>query len=147
MTLCRDLWAENGRFHLDEDKVRKVVRQAFNKQGSILAGVGPVGALEGMILMLVTTSWYTEKPHLEELLLYVKPEYRRTPGASNAGDLARFAKWCAESSGMPLQIGILSDIRTEGKRRLYEQHFKKPVGYFFYYDPQAKASQEAADAA
>jgi len=144
MALCRELWKENGRFHLDEEKVRGIILRAFTKQGSILAGVGPVGALEGIILMMIATSWYTDKPHLEELLLYVKPEFRRTPGASNAGDLARFAKWCAETSGMPLQIGILSDIRTEGKRRLYEQHFKKPVGYFFYYDPQSSKASEIA---
>ena len=144
MGLCRDLWAENGRFNLDESKVREVVQRAFSKQGSILAGIGPVGKLEAMILMLVTTSWYTDKPHLEELLLYVKPEHRRTAGTSNAGDLARFAKWCAETSGMPLQIGILSDIRTEGKRRLYEQHFNKPAGYFFVYDPTKTTASEVA---
>ena len=36
MVLCRDLHNENGIFTLDENKVRSVLRRAFNKEGGIL---------------------------------------------------------------------------------------------------------------
>lgn len=131
MSLCRDLWKENGLFPLNEDKVRATVRKAFNREGGILGAVGEPGSIKGLILMLMSTFWYSDAPHWEELFLYVKPENR---GGGAAAALMHFAKWCSENS-FPLVIGVLSNDRTEGKVRLYQRQFSKPVGNFFFYGP------------
>ena len=131
MALLRGLHAENGIFHLDEDKVRTMLQRAFNREGGILGAIGPSGAIEGLIYMLVSTFWYSEQPHLEELFTYVSPEHRKS---RNAVELMHFAKWCSDQSGFPLLIGIISNERTAGKVRLYQRQFSNPAGNFFLYN-------------
>lgn len=130
MELCRELHNENGLFPLNESKVRGMLHHAFNRQGGILGAVGEPGALKGLIYMMTSTFWYSDSPHWEELFLYVRPEHR---GGGAAVALMKFAKWCSANSGFPLVIGVLSNERTEGKIRLYQRQFSKPVGNFFYY--------------
>ena len=130
MTLCRDLHEENGIFALDEDKVRGMLRRAFDREGGILGAIGPSGNIQGLIYMLVSTFWYSDDPHLEELFMYVVPEFRKS---RNAIELMHFAKWCSQQSGFPLLIGVISNERTEGKVRLYQRQFDKPLGNFFFY--------------
>lgn len=136
MQLCRDLWAENGIFSLNETKVRATLQNAFVKRGGILGVVGSPGKIEGLIYMVISTFWYSDDPHLEELFLYVKPEYRKT---KDAIDLMRFAKWCTQMTGFKLVIGVLSTERTKGKVRLYERQFDNPAGNFFIYDAPSTA--------
>lgn len=131
MALCRDLHHENGIFELDESKVRAMLHRAFNREGGILGAIGPSGSIEGLIYMLVSTFWYSQDPHLEELFLYVPPAFRGK--TRNAIELIQFAKWCSEQSGFPLLIGVISNERTEGKVRLYQRQFSKPLGNFFFY--------------
>ena len=130
MRLCRDLYHENGMFPLNEGKVRTMLRRAFNREGGVLGIIGDAGKIEGMIYMLVSTFWYSDQPHLEELFAYVVPEHRKT---KNAQELMKFAKWCSDQSGFPLIIGVISNERTEGKVRLYQREFSKPIGNFFLY--------------
>lgn len=147
MELCRELHRENGLFPLNELKVREMLRRSFNRQGGILGVIGQPDALEGMIYMLVSSFWYSTQPHLEELFVYVRPAFRETKELegeqkfSRVRALAEFAKWCAETSTFPLVIGVISDERTEGKIRLYQRYFGKPVGNFFYYAPKPAEAQ------
>lgn len=140
MLLCRALHQENGLFPLDEEKVRQMLRRAFNREGGLIGVIGPPGDLQAVIYMLLSTFWYSQSAHFEELFVYVRPEYRQTlelPEAerfSRVKALADFAKWCSDSSGIPLVIGVVSDARTAGKVALYERFFGKPVGSFFYYE-------------
>ena len=140
MKLCRELWEENGVFPLDEDKVRGMLRRAFRREGGILGAIGAPGALEGLIYMLVSSHWYSSRAHLEELFLYVRPEYRKT---RNAIELMHFAKWCSEQTGFPLIIGVFSNERTEGKVRLYQRQFSKPAGNYFLYTASSEDAQAA----
>lgn len=139
MELCRELHLENGLFPLNEDKVRAMLRRGFNREGGILGALGPPGSIEGLIFMLVSSFWYSDKPHLEELFMYVRPKFRQTKDLaqdqrySRVTELIKFAKWCSETADFPLVIGVISDERTEGKVRMYQRHFDKPVGNFFYY--------------
>ena len=141
MELCRELHVENGIFPLNEDKVRAMLRRAFDRQGGIIGAIGDSGKIEGLIYMLVSTFWYSDQPHLEELFAFVVPEYRKT---KNAIELMKFAKWCSDRSGFPLIIGVISNERTEGKIRLYQRQFSKPVGNFFFYKSNGKDSVSAA---
>jgi hypothetical protein len=135
MTLCRNLSSENAMFEVNDDKVRAMLRKAFNREGGVLGAIGEPGKIEGMIYMLVSTFWYSDQPHLEELFAYVVPEYRKS---KNAVELMKFAKWCSDQSGFPLVIGVISNERTEGKVRLYQRQFSKPIGNFFWYKKAKK---------
>lgn len=130
MELSRELHKENGIFTLNEDKVRMMLRRAFNREGGILGVIGASGAVEGMIYMLVSTFWYSDDPHLEELYAYTRPQFRKT---KDTIELLSFARWCSDQSGFPLLIGILSNERTAAKVRLYQRHLDSPVGSFFLY--------------
>lgn len=132
MRLCRKLHGENGIFKMDDAKVLSMMDKAFNRQGGILAGIGPKGKLEGLLYIMLSSFWYSNDPHWEELFLYVDPDCRKS---RNAVELLRFAKWCTDETGFPLFIGILSDSTTERKEMLYERQLKlkKSSGCFFIY--------------
>lgn len=131
MAVCRHLHQENGMFEMDDNCVRAMLQRAFDRQGGILGAIGLPGRIEALIYILVSTFWYSRQPHLEELFLYVLPEYRKS---RHAIDLMRFAKWCSKESELPLVIGVLSTQQTEEKVKLYQRQFKKPVGNFFFYE-------------
>ena len=139
MAICRELHQENGLFAMNEDKVRDMLYRSFDRQGGIVGVIGAPGGIEGLICMIMSTFWYSNDPHWEELFSFVLPQYRRS---TNAKDLIEFAKWCADGTGFPLVIGILSNERTESKVRLYQRQLDKPIGAFFKYTPQ-KALQAA----
>jgi len=131
MAMCRDLHSENGIFKLSESKVRGILQHAFQRKGGILGVIGPPDHLEAMIYMQMTSMWYTEDPCLEELYTYVCPEFRRS---RNAVDLLHFSKWAAETSGLPLFIGVISNEQTERKVQLYQRQFSRPAGNFFLFN-------------
>lgn len=137
MELCRKLHDENGIFKMDDDKVRSMLSRAFDKQGGILAGIGEPGKLEGLIFLLLSSFWYSNDPHWEELFLYVSPEHRKS---RNAVELLRFAKWCTDQTEYPLFIGILSNSPTERKELLYERQLQVDGsrGRFFIYQKKKK---------
>lgn len=121
MELCHSLHQENGMFLMNDDKVRTMLARAFDQQGGILAGIGPKGKLEGLMYLLLSSFWYSNDPQWEELFLYVTPEHRKS---RNAVELLKFAKWCADDSGFPLFIGVLSSKTTERKELLYERYLQ-----------------------
>jgi hypothetical protein len=142
MVLCRELHAENGMFPLNEEKVRRHLRKAFNKEGGILGVIGEPGKLESMIYMTISTFWYSDQAHLEELFLYVRPEYRKS---RNALELMQFARWCSLNTGFPLIIGVISEKQTVGKVRLYRRNLGRPVGAFFLYNSDHPINEAALD--
>lgn len=141
MELCRQLHTENGIFLMNDLKVQMMLDRAFNRQGGILAGIGEKGKLEGIIYLLLSSFWYTNDHHWEELFLYVAPPYRKT---RNAVELLKFAKWVADETPYPLFIGILSDSTTTRKEALYERQLDKGTGsgakgrFFLYHKDRKK---------
>lgn len=124
MRLCNELWSENGIFKMDDTKVRQMLMRAFNKEGGILAGVGPKGRLEGLLYLLLSSFWYTNDHHWEELFLYVSPEYRKS---RNAVELLKFAKWCATQTPYPLFIGIMPNAASQRKIYLYDRQLNSDI--------------------
>jgi hypothetical protein len=118
MRLCRQLHSENGMFQMDDTKVESMLGLAFDRKGGILAGIGEKGKLEGLMYLLLSSFWYTNDNHWEELFLYVSPEHRKS---RNAVELLRFAKWCTDQTDYPLFIGILSDLDTDRRESLYDR--------------------------
>ena len=111
MHLARLVNGENGVFKMNEDKVRGLVR---------------------LVLLRVSEYWYSDAPFLEEMCVYVHPDFRAAKGG-RARKLVEFAKQASEKLGLPLMIGILSNSRTDAKTRLYERQFGTPAGAFFLY--------------
>jgi hypothetical protein len=130
MRLCRELHEENGLFSLNEDKVRATLRKSFDRQGGILGIIGTPAKIEAMICMIISSFWYSDDPHLEELFIFVCQEHRKS---KHAVELIRFAKWAADEGKIPLVIGVISDERTAGKVRLYQRELDRAIGNFFVY--------------
>jgi N-acetylglutamate synthase-like GNAT family acetyltransferase len=131
MQLCRELHEENGLFTMNEDLVRANLRHAFMNNGGVIGVIGEPGKMEAAIYIKLGTFWYSDQLHLEELFVFVRPEFRKS---SNAKDLITFAKKCSEELNIPLVTGIITNERTEAKVRLYERQFPKKAGAFFLYN-------------
>lgn len=118
---------------MNDAKVQTMLDKAYDRQGGILAGIGERGKLEGLLYLLLSSFWYTEDAHWEELFLYVAPAYRKS---RNAVELLKFAKWCSDQTPYPLFIGILSNAETHRKEQLYERQLgdiESSKGRFFIY--------------
>lgn len=135
MELARLVNNENGVFKMNEDKVRALVRPSLYLHGGIMGVIGPKDRIEGLVLLRVSQYWYSDATFLEEMCVYVHPEFRAAKGG-RARKLVEFAKKASERLGMPLMIGILSNSRTDAKTRLYERQFGAPAGAFFLYGIQ-----------
>jgi len=132
MELARLVNGENGVFKMNEQKVRDMVRPSLYLHGGIMGVIGPHDRIEGLVLLRVSQYWYSDAEFLEEMCVYVHPDFRAAKGG-RARKLVEFAKKASESLGMPLMIGILSNSRTDAKTRLYERQFGSPAGAFFLY--------------
>ncbi len=140
IAMCLRLHEENGLFRVDQDKVRARIHAILHPDQApwlmpgIIGVVGSVDALEGMIILNISSMWYAtdDDRHIEEVLNYVPPEHRKT---THAKALIGFAKDCAEKLGMPLLIGVQSTHRMEAKVRLYQRQLPK-LGEFFMFDPR-----------
>lgn len=129
------LHAENGLFSVDENKSRQMIRYGTEAKGGFIGVIEGPNGIEGCVVLILTTFWYTTDFHLEELCLFVHPDKRRT---THAKRLVEFAKWTSrrltELSGMPvpLLIGILTTHKLEPKMRLYQRQVRQ-IGATFQY--------------
>jgi hypothetical protein len=143
MALCQELHSENGLFPMSEQRVREMLRRCWDRKGGLMGLIGAPGAIEAMMLLLISSYWYTDQWHLEELFSYVRPSARRS---THAKTLVAWAKRASDEIGIPLVIGILSNTRTEAKVRLYRRQLQDPAGAFFVYGPTQWRPQPAAKA-
>jgi len=135
---------ENGFADPNQVKVLEQVWCGLNLDNGLVGVIGEPGKLEGGILLRVTDVWYSDDKVLEERAIFILPEYRGVKGG-RARRLCEFAKRAAETMGMPLLIGVLSNHRTEAKVRLYERQFGKPTGAFFLYNGSTGSVRDAAE--
>jgi GNAT superfamily N-acetyltransferase len=134
---------ENGFVNPNPAKMLEDFWAALNMDNGLVALIGPEGGkIEGGILLRVGTMWYSDEPVLEEKAIFIHPDYRSARGG-RARRLCEFAKQAAESLGVPLIIGVLSNQRTEAKIRLYERQFGNPTGAFFLYNARTGLQNEA----
>lgn len=122
--------AENGIMPLDMACVREMALRAVRGEQAVCGVIGPVGAVEALICLTVGRYYYTSHVHLEEIMNYCRPAYRRT---KNAQALIEFAKRLALRFDVPLLIGVLSNQRTETKVELYARRLGKPAGAYFLF--------------
>lgn len=130
MHLASIVGQENAVFPLNEQKVAKKFWAALNQLGGTVFVIGPPERLEAMALVELSEYWYSDQPFLEEICVFVHPEYRAAKGG-RARKLCEAIKRVREKLDMPLMIGVLSNSRTDGKVKLYERQFGAPAGAFF----------------
>jgi N-acetylglutamate synthase-like GNAT family acetyltransferase len=130
MTACR----ENGFLNASAVLLAKEIWPALNQDHGLVAVVGPAGsnAIEGLVLLRIGSMWYSEATVVEERAVFVYPQFRSAKGG-RARKLCEYSKHVADTLGIPLLIGILSNTRTAGKVKMYERLFGQPAGAFFLY--------------
>ena len=131
MELMCAAFDEQPIFPLDKDKMREKIRLCTSRQGGFVAlAEGENGKLEGYLIAILGSYWYSDAWHLEELSNFVHPDCRK--GTHHARDLIQFAKWFAETMNVPLLMGILSTQRLESKIRLYQRQAKMAGAIFVH---------------
>jgi hypothetical protein len=141
--------AENGMFPLSVPKVDYFLDRVLHPetippldQGprGYIGVIGPIGALEAIVFVILGTFWYSDTFHLEECIVFVDPEHRKTaedPRFIKAGHAQALISWMKNASDtldITLFTGIVSNVRTEAKCRLYSRSLPK-VGEFYLYQP------------
>lgn len=145
MDLAMQACDENGFVNPNPHKLLAEIWPALNLDNGLVGIIQDEGAkLEGAILLRIGTMWYSDTPVLEEKAIFIHPDYRSAKGG-RARRLCEFSKKAADTLGLPLIIGVLSNHRTEAKVRLYERQFGKPTGAFFLYNAQTGAHKAAAE--
>jgi len=133
MDLALSACEENGFVNPNPKKLLAEIWPALNRERGLIGVIGePNGKVEGAVLLRVGTMWYSDAEVLEEKAIFIDPDFRSAKGG-RARKLCEFSKQAADSLGIPLIIGVLSNRRTEAKVRLYERQFGKPSGAFFLY--------------
>jgi hypothetical protein len=134
--------SENGFLNASAALLAKEIWPALNQDHGLCPVIGPPGgAIEGLALLRIGAMWYSEATVVEEKAIFVYPEFRSARGG-RARRLCEFSKHVADSLGVPLLIGILSNTRTEGKVRMYKRIFGEPAGAFFLYGARAVPGHE-----
>ena len=133
MDIAMNASEENGFIKASQDRMLQELWSALNQHYGLMGIIGNPGQrAEGAVLLRVGQMWYSDSPVLEEKAIFIRPEFRMAKGC-RARRLCEFSKQVADTLGMPLIIGVLSNHRTEGKVKLYERQFGKPSGAFFLY--------------
>lgn len=134
---------ENGLFALNPNKVTDFMDRALHPERipaydtgprAQIGVIGTHGKLEAVVFVLISSFWYSSDLHLEELLVYVDPECRKS---RHAVSCVSWMKGLADELKIPLLTGIISKDRTAAKIRLYDRQLPR-IGAFYLY-PKADA--------
>ena len=145
MEIALSACEENGFVDPHPQKLLGEIWPALNLEKGLIGIIGdPGGEAEGAVLLRIGSMWYSDKEVLEEKAIFIHPNYRSAKGG-RARRLCQFSKQVADTLGIPLIIGVLSNNRTEAKVRLYERQFGKPSGAFFLYNARTGGFRAAAE--
>lgn len=132
------LHEENGAFTLSEHKINGLLDRLLHPEKipewdggprGFMGVIGPPNALEGFLLMALSTFWYSDDIIFEEYANFVHPHHRRS---NHAKALLAYSRHMADNVEIPLLIGIVSNIRTEAKVRLYRRQLPEAGAFFLY---------------
>ena len=133
MELAIEASTENGFLNPDPERLLRGIWPALHQDHGLVGVIGPEGGrIEGAVLLHVSEHWYSTDAFLEEKSVFVR-QGARGAKEGRAAKLVEFSKKVADTLGLPLLIGVLSNKRTAGKVRLYQRAFGEPAGAFFLY--------------
>ena|SRR5690348_7238412 len=133
---------ENGIFPLSPGKIQWLMNRAIYPDSiplgdtgprGIVGVIGPEGALEAFVFLLIGQFWYSEDHHLEEIAVYIDPKHRKKAGHFKT--IINWMKQQSENTGLPLLTGVMSNHRMETKCELYRKMLPK-LGEFFFITPK-----------
>lgn len=136
--LVRLMHEESGFHPLDWSKVTERIQLATSHKAGIIGVIGERHDLKAAIYLNLESPWYSDDWFLQEYFCFVRPDAR---ASYYARDLIAYAKHTADGMGLDLLVGVLSDVRTEGKCRLYRRWLPK-VGEYFGYRPERRLMAE-----
>ena len=125
--------ADNGFLEPDTGKLLQAIWPALHQDHGLVGAIDEDGVITGAILIHIGQMWYSSQNMCEEKAIFIHPSYRVAKGG-RAARLCEFSKKVADTLGMPLLIGVLSNQRTEAKVKMYERKFGSPAGAFFLYN-------------
>ncbi len=146
MNIMPLLHGEGGIFSLDLDCAREKLRSIlYNDETIGVLGIirgGEDCPIEGVIALEFNRYWYSRDWYVDELFTFVHPERRK--GNHHARSLIDFAKqltteFSKTSPDIRLMIGIVNNIQTEKKIKLYNRYLK-PAGVFYTFTPSHEDS-------
>ena len=120
---------ENGLFEMDNDSVREMVRKVLNRENGIIGVIDAEEEIEAAVCLVIDKLWYAKTWCLNDVFNFVAPKYRRS---TRAKSLISFAKSYSDQVGIPLLMGIVSNVRTEAKIKLLERQLQKAGAFFIY---------------
>ena len=142
MRLAITACEENGFLNASTELLVKEIYPALCQDHGLCPVIGkPGGDIEGLALLRIGAMWYSHATVVEERAIFIYPEFRSAKGG-RARRLCEYSKHVADTLGIPLLIGILSNTRTEGKVRMYKRIFGEPAGAFFLYGARAVPGHE-----
>lgn len=139
---------ENGLFEIEPLKVQWLLNRVLYPQAihpedtgprGVIGVIGDVGRLEGLVFVTIGEYWYSSQKHIQEFLVYVDPECRKS------GHAQALVQWMKDQSAitkLPLLTGIVTNHRTEAKCRLYRRMLPK-VGELFMVVPNGAGASPA----
>jgi hypothetical protein len=125
--ICKELHTENGQdyFSFSPDKVKKNLERAFNKERAMVPCIGPKGRIEALGYVSIEQFAWSDDWHISEWFNYVLPDFRKS---QHAKALLTWEKNAADSMGVVLFIGVVSNVRLAAKLRLYRRVFGEGLG-------------------
>lgn len=136
-------WNENHIFELSPQKVDWLLTRLLQPEvippddmgtRGIIGVIGPSDALEAVAGVVISSAWYSVDRCLNDLVVYVDPNYRNS---GHAKALLEWVKFQSIITGLPLVSGVVTRERTEAKVRLYRRQMPEMIGASFYFDPKA----------
>lgn len=137
---------ENALFPLSENKVQFYLERFLRPETiaaddtgprGLIGVIGEVGALEGAIMLVLGSPWYTDDITLDDCMNFVDPAHRNS---GHAKALISYSQHLVDQvrqrhPDFKMIIGVLSTERTAAKIRLYSRLMGEPVGAFFMHPP------------
>jgi hypothetical protein len=129
MDLLALMHEENGLFEMDYDAVRDMVMNVLSGKNGIIGVIDGEEGLEAAVCLVIDKLWYAKTWCLNDVFNFVAPKYRKS---TRAKSLISFAKSYSDKVGIPLLMGIVSNVRTEAKIKLLERQMRKAGAFFIY---------------
>ncbi len=122
-------------YALDEEMIREDIKLGTEHKGGYFGVVdGKPGELAGTIMIIWNRLRFTKRYHLEQIYLFVRPEYRKYGIADALMEWTKSLRLMIEKgAGHPVHCfnTILSMKRLPAKARWWRKHCGEPVGYIF----------------